>query len=213
MSALPIFDETLREFLPAAPPPPARARPPRSRVLPSPPPPSVRLVPPPERDERLAHFQSCLTRVKQTLEEGGNTADAATLGELVAFLHSPQAAKALADERDHRPIYAIAAAYIDVLSAVSDESAAAQTLARRLIALGYELPKQGGDTRGWKRLLLWRDNLARGLLPADMRETYERALKFARKHPNTVDLKATLDHALAAEPASSSEGPDLTRHI
>jgi hypothetical protein len=162
-------------------------------------------VPPPERDERLAHFQSCLTRIKQTLEEGGNTADAATLRELVAFLHSPQAAKALTDERDHRPIYAVTAAYIDVLSAVSDESAAAQALARKLIALGYELPKQGGDTRGWKRLLLWRDNLPRGLKPADMRETYERALKFARKHPNTVDLKAALDHALAeAEP---------TRHI
>ena len=54
--------------------------------------------------------------------------------------------------------------------APSDESAAAQTLARKLIALGYDLPKHGGDTRGWKRLLVWRDNLARGLMPADMRE-------------------------------------------
>jgi hypothetical protein len=200
MSALPIFDEARREFLPVPAPPPAP--PVRTRVSAPPSPPTPRIVPPVERDERLCHFQSCLARVKQTVEETGNTADAATLGDLIAFLHSPQAAKALADERDHRPIYAVAAAYINVLSTVSDESAAAQTLARKLIALGYELPKQGGDTRGWKRLLLWRDNLARGLIPADLREVYERALKFARKHPNAVDVKAALDEALA--PVSSA---------
>jgi hypothetical protein len=207
MNALPIFDETLREFVPAPAPPPVRAASARPRVPPPPRPLSVRVAPPPERDERLSHFQSCLARVKQVLEDGGNAADAATVGDLVAFLHSPQAAKALADERDHRPIYAIAAAYIELLSAVSDESAAAQTLARKLIALGYELPKQGGDTRGWKRLLLWRDNLARGLMPSDMREIYERALKFARKQPTKVDVKAALDHALANEhPASRDDG-------
>ena len=202
MSALPIFDEARGEFLPVpvAPQPAPRAR---ARVsAPPPSPPTPRIVPLVERDERLCHFQSCLARVKQTLEETGNAADAATLGDLIAFLHSPQAAKALADERDHRPIYAVAAAYIEVLSTVSDESAAAQTLARKLIALGYELPKQGGDTRGWKRLLLWRDNLARGLIPADLREVYERAVKFARKQPNTVDVKAALDDASA--PVSSA---------
>ena len=122
------------------------------------------------------------------------------VGELLAFLHSPQAAKALADERDHRPIYAVTAALIDVLAIVTDESAAAQALARKLVALGYQLPKQGGDTRGWKRLLLWRDQLARGLMPADLREVYERTLKFARKNPTALDLKAALDYALA--PAS-----------
>ena len=201
MSALPIFDEARREFLPLPAPPPAP--PARTRVsAPAPAPSSPRIVPPVERDERLCRFQSCLARVKQTLDDLGNAADAATLGELLAFLHSPQAATALTDERDHRPIYAVAAAYIDVLSTVSDQSAAAQTLARKLIALGYELPKQGGDTRGWKRLLVWRDNLARGLIPADLCEVYERAVKFARKHPNTVDVKAALDDATA--PLSSA---------
>ena len=195
MSSLPIFDEVRREFLPA--PAPPAAPPVRMRLSAPPPPPTARVIPPVESDERLRQFQSCLTHLKQTLEEAGNAADAATLGELIAFLHSPDAGKALADERDHRPIYAVAAAYIEVLSTVSDESAAAQTLARKLIALGYELPKHGGDTRGWKRLLVWRDNLARGLVPADLREIYERALKFARKHPTAVDVKAALDDALA----------------
>jgi hypothetical protein len=196
MSSLPIFDETLREFVPAPAPQPVRTVPARARAPRPAPQPSVRLIPAVERDERLVHFQSCLARIKQILENTGDAADAATVGELVTFLHSPQAAKALADECDYRAIYAVAAAYIDVLSAVSDESAAAQALARKLVALGYDLPKQGGDTRGWKRLLLWRDNLARGLMPVDMRETYERALKFARKQPTNVDLKAALDHAL-----------------
>ena len=208
MSALPIFDETLREFVPAPAPPPARAAPARPRVPPPAPPPSVRLIPAVERDERLSHFQSCLTRLKQTLEEAGTAADAATVAELLAFLYSPQAAEALADERDHRPIYAVAAAYIDVLAITADESAAAQTLARKLVALGYDLPKHGGDTRGWKRLLVWRDNLARGLMPGDMGETYQRALKFARKDPSGVDLKAALEHAIVAEKSG-----DLTRHI
>jgi hypothetical protein len=195
MSALPIFDEVRGEFLPQPTPPPVA--PVRMRLSAPPPPPSARVIPTVEPDERLCHFQSCLARIKQTLEEAGNAADAATLGELIIFLHSPQAAKAHADERDHRPIYAVAAAYIEVLTAVSDESAAAQTLARKLIALGYELPKQGSDTRGWKRLLLWRDNLVRGLVPGDLREVYERALKFARKNPTGVDVKAALDNAMA----------------
>jgi hypothetical protein len=210
MSALPIFDEVRREFVPAPAPQPARTAPARPRVaLPASTPPSVRVASPPERDERLARFQSCLTRIKQILEDGGNAVDAETVGELVAFLHSPEASKALADERDDRPIYAIAAAYIDVLAITSDESAAAQTLARKLIALGYELPRQGGDTRGWKRLLLWRDQLVRGLMPADLREAYERALKFARKNPAAMDVQAALE-ALSSEsndriPPSSSQ--------
>jgi len=196
MSALPIFDEARREFVPAAPAAqPAQPAPARPRV-PSPPSPSIRLAPPGERDERLSQFQSCLARIKQMLEDGGNAADAETIGNLIGFLHSPEAAKAFADERDHQPIYAVSAAYIDVLAITSDEAAAAQTLARKLVALGYELPKQGGDTRGWKRLLLWRDQLARGQMEPDLRGVYERALKFVRKNPTALDLKAALDHAL-----------------
>jgi hypothetical protein len=201
MSALPIFDEARREFVPATPAPQsARCAPATPRVPPPAPRPSIRLPSPGEGDDRLSLFQSCLARIKQTLEDSGNGADAETIGELLGVLHSPDAAKALADERDQRPIYAVSAAYIDVLAITSDESAAAQTLARKLVALGYELPKQGGDTRGWKRLLLWRDHLARGLKPADLREVYERALKFARKNPTAVDVKAALDYALAPDP-------------
>jgi len=197
MSALPIFDEVRREFMPATPAPQAASCAPRRARVPRDAPPSVRAAPAVEGDERLVRFQSCLARVRQTLADGGNPADVEAIGELIAFLRSPEAAKALADEHDYRPIYAVSAAYIDVLAITGDEAAAAQTLARKLIALGYELPKQRGDTRGWKRLLLWRDHLARGQMPADLRDIYERALKFARKNPSAMDLQAALDHALA----------------
>ncbi len=200
MSALPIFDEVRREFLPAAPAPqPVRSAPARPRVAPPAAPVSIRLAAPVEGDDRLSRFQSCLARIKQVLKDNGNASDAETIGELLTFFHSPEAAMALADERDHRPIYAVSAAYIDLLAITSDEAAAAQTIARKLMALGCELPKQGGDTRGWKRLLLWRDQLARGQMPADLREVYERAFKFARKNPAVLDLKAALDHALAPD--------------
>jgi hypothetical protein len=200
MSALPIFDEARREFVPAtsAPQPPQGA-PVAERAAAPAPRPSIRLQPA-ERDDRLSVFESCLTRIRQQLDERGQTADAETVGDLIGFLNSPQAAKAMADERDHRPIYAVGAAYIDVLALTSDEAAAAQTLARKLVALGYELPKQGGDTRGWKRLLLWRDQLVRGHMPAELHDIYERALKFARKAPAALDVKAALDHALEPDP-------------
>jgi hypothetical protein len=200
MSALPIFDEARREFVPAtSAPQPAQGAPAGERAVTPAPRPSIRLQPA-ERDDRLSVFESCLTRIRQQLDERGQTADAETVGDLIGFLNSPQAAKALADERDHRPIYAVGAAYIDVLALTSDEAAAAQTLARKLVALGYELPKQGGDTRGWKRLLLWRDQLVRGHMPAELHDIYERALKFARKAPAALDVKAALDHALEPDP-------------
>jgi hypothetical protein len=196
MSALPIFDETRREFVPAtSAPQPAQCAPASERAPPPAPRPTIRLQPA-ERDDRLSVFQACLARLRRQLDDGGQTADAETIGDLIGFLNSPQAAKALADERDHRPIYAVGAAYIDVLALTSDEAAAAQTLARKLVALGYELPKQGGDTRGWKRLLLWRDQLVRGHMPAELHDIYERALKFARKAPAALDVKAALDLAL-----------------
>jgi hypothetical protein len=189
MSALPIFDETRREFVPAAPTAPAKGTP---AAAPSPGPrPSARSQG--ERDDRLAGYRACLARIKRNLDEGST--DAAILGELIEFLASAAAAKALADAGDHQPIYAVSAAFIDVLALTCDEAAAAQTLALRLVAVGYELPRQGGDTRGWKRLLLWRDQLVRGHMPPEMRDIYERALKFARKAPSALDVKGALDYA------------------
>jgi len=196
MSALPIFDETRREFVSAAPATPAAATSPPAAA--SPPAPRSAARSQGDRDDRLATYRACLARIKRSLDDGN--VDAATVGELIEFLASPAAAKALADARDHQPIYAVSAAYIDVLALTGDEAAAAQTLALRLVALGYELPKQGGDTRGWKRLLLWRDQLVRGHMPPELRDIYGRALKFARKAPTNLDVAGALDYATGTPP-------------
>src|SRR5205085_12375897 len=91
----------------------------------------------------------------------------------------------------------ICTAEITVLTNITtDDKQAAQLLARKLITKGYARPRQGGDTRGWKRLLWWRDQLERGRLPGELRNIYERTLKFALQAPNDIDLKAALDNAL-----------------
>jgi len=195
MSALPIFDESRREFVPSTPSAPApSAQGAQAADASSAPVAAARAVAR-ERDDRLSVYRACLARIKRGLDAAGDNADAEIVGDLMDFLASPAAAKALADEHDHQPIYAVSAAYIDVLALTADEAVAAQTLARRLVALGYELPRQGGDTRGWKRLLLWRDQLVRGHMPPELPEIYERALKFARKAPSSLDVKAALEHA------------------
>ncbi len=43
------------------------------------------------------------------------------------------------------------------------EAVAAQLIIRKLLAAGVAPPRQGGDARGWKRLLLWRADLSFGL--------------------------------------------------
>jgi hypothetical protein len=197
MGALPVFDERRGEYVPAAPAASNAAAPAVERSAEELPAADRPLGP--ERRGRVAVFQACLGRLKQSLEAGGNGEDAALLGEIIEFLatrEAPAPKPAAPADPDHQPIFAVCAAFIDAQASMSvDETVAAQALARKLVIQGYELPKHGGDTRGWKRLLLWRDQLVRGRLP-DMRETYERALHFARQAPMAMDLKAAMDYAL-----------------
>jgi hypothetical protein len=85
-----------------------------------------------------------------------------------------------------------------VLTTISatDEATAAQALALRLVSLGHELPRRGGDTRGWKRLLLWRNRLERRQLPPTMTDIYRRALEFARHDLERLNVDAALEHVM-----------------
>ena len=49
---------------------------------------------------------------------------------------------------------------------------------RKLVAAGIPPPKQGGDARGWKRLLEWRTDLGHGLVAERAQQEY---LAFTRK--------------------------------
>jgi hypothetical protein len=70
-------------------------------------------------------------------------------------------------------VLARASATIDLLvKAGQDEAEAAQTVMRRLMAAGIPPPAQGGDSRGWRRLLEFRNTLAGGGGTADDKYEY-----------------------------------------
>jgi hypothetical protein len=70
-------------------------------------------------------------------------------------------------------LLARAAAVIDLLvKAGQDESEAAQTMMRRLVAAGVRPPMQGGDARGWRRLLEWRNQILHGVGSEEARHEY-----------------------------------------
>jgi hypothetical protein len=146
---------------------------------------------------KLDTFVQFLLRVKQGLETAGQSRDAAIAEELAAYLML-HPVEDEGEDSDLNPIFAVAAAYLTVLTTISavDEASAAQALARRLVSLGHELPRRGGDTRGWKRLLVWRDRLERQQLPPTMTDIYRRALEFARHDLEHMNVNAALEHVM-----------------
>jgi hypothetical protein len=146
---------------------------------------------------KLDTFVQFLQRVKRGLETTGQSGEAAIAEELAAYLMLHHEEEETADS-DLNPMFAVAAAYLAVLTTVSaiDEATAAQALALRLISLGHELPRRGGDTRGWKRLLLWRNRLERQQLPPTITDIYRRALEFARHDLERLNVDAALEHVM-----------------
>ena len=194
MYRLPVYDAKRRNAAPGA-----VATPQRSRALiperhkPS----EFGYLPLEPASPKLDTFVEFLQRVKHTLNTSGQSDEAAIADELAAYLLSQHVEEEAADG-DLNPMFAVAAAYLAVLTTISaiDEASAAQALARRLVSLGHKLPQRGGDTRGWKRLLLWRNRLERQQLPPSMTDIYRRALEFARQDLRHLNLNAALDHAM-----------------
>jgi hypothetical protein len=70
-------------------------------------------------------------------------------------------------------LLARAAAVLDLLvKSGQDESEAAQAVMRRLVVAGVPPPTKGGDARGWRRLLEWRNSLLQGFGPEDALHEY-----------------------------------------
>lgn len=59
----------------------------------------------------------------------------------------------------------------------TEESEAAQRVARNLVARGVPLPAKGGDARGWKRLLIYRDRIRNNQVPEPVAETFRAETK------------------------------------
>jgi|SRR5665648_4467 len=94
-------------------------------------------------------------------------------------------------------LLARAAAVIDLLvKGGHDESEAAQTVMRRLVAAGIPPPTQGGDARGWRRLLEWRNTLLHGAGPEDAKLEYRAFARELEAIPPAERVKRVLDEKL-----------------
>ncbi|WP_108683324.1 hypothetical protein [Methyloceanibacter sp. wino2] len=127
----------------------------------------------------------CLQAVMVELAADGVPADdlkpLADLETLVAAAAAPAPAPALAErQRDRRrkappsnALLARSAAVIDLLVKNGQgEEGAAQTVMRHLLVAGVPAPERGGDSRGWRRLLEFRNTLVHGGGPEEARVEY-----------------------------------------
>jgi hypothetical protein len=121
------------------------------------------------------------TVIAQLAAEGVSREDLKPLSDLIAYLERlnvPQGSTAGERRKNIPPsdaFLARVAAVIDLLiKSGSDEEEAAQLIMRRLMAAGVPPPRQGGDARGWKRLLEWKDDLAKGLASDEAMQEYRR---------------------------------------
>jgi hypothetical protein len=86
------------------------------------------------------------------------------------------------------------AAVIDVLvKAGHEEAEAAQMLMRRMLGAGISAPLQGGDARGWKRLLAWRADVKGGVGSAEARDEYQAFTRQLEGIPPAERLKRVVE--------------------
>jgi len=115
----------------------------------------------------------CLQAVVDELtSEGVSPEDLQPLADLQQVLAAPkpQSAAPTETKRERRlgtapsaTLLARASVVIDLLvRAGQDEAEAAQSVMRQLVLAGVPAPARGGDSRGWRRLLEFRDTLLRG---------------------------------------------------
>jgi hypothetical protein len=94
-------------------------------------------------------------------------------------------------------LLARAAAVIDLLvKAGQDESEAAQSVMRRLVIAGVPPPEKGGDARGWRRLLEWRNSLLHGVGPEEARHEYRTFTRELEAIPPAERVQRVLDEKL-----------------
>jgi hypothetical protein len=138
-------------------------------------------------EDKLTLGLECLRAVTAQLgEEGLPKEDLKPLLDLETRVRktlTPLHSATLSNRRKRRPpsevLLARASALIDLLiKGGSGEAEAAQIMMRKLVAAGVPPPKQGGDARGWKRLLEWRIDLGHGLVSEKAQQEY---LAFTRR--------------------------------
>ena len=142
--------------------------------------------------------------IAQLTEEGVPQEDLQPLLDLEANLRQLMAqtqGECIANRRKRRPpsesLLARGAAVIDLLiKAGHDESEASQIVMRRLVAAGVLPPQQGGDARGWKRLLEWWTKLSHGLVSDEAQLEYRDFGREIDAIPANERVKRVLDDQL-----------------
>ena len=121
----------------------------------------------------------------------------ARLREIVAQMEGKGGANRRKGRAPSDILLARAAAVIDLLiKSGSDEAEAAQICMRRLMAAGVPPPQQGGDARGWKRLLEWRVLLSRKLVSSEALQEYLDFTSGIEAIPAQERVKRVLDEGL-----------------
>ena len=125
-------------------------------------------------EEWLADY---LPIVERMLRRAGlNDEDCAPLREIAEKLRKADTVEKSVDE-SWSDTYARASAEISYLVLIGTaEDQAAQRVARALLARGVPLPSRGGDARGWKRLLEFREDIRNGDARPPIAEIYGEAL-------------------------------------
>jgi len=157
-----------------------------------------------EADDKLGLGAKCLHAViAQLTEEGVQAEDVQPLVELETIVHRlrTQDRKIVANRRRGRPpsdvLLARASVMIDLLiKAGQDENQAAQTVMRLLMAVGVPAPLRGGDARGWKRLLEFRNDFVHGVGSPEALYEYRDFAREIEAIPAAQRVKRVLDEQL-----------------
>jgi hypothetical protein len=155
-------------------------------------------------EDKIALGVKCLRAVvAQLTEEGIPQEDLQPLIDLEQVLHRLKARTQgeVANRRKGRPpsdsLLARASAVIDLLiKAGHDESEAAQMVMRRLMAVGVPPPEKGGDARGWRRLLEYRNELSRGFGSKEAQLEYQDFTREIDAIPAQDRVRRVLDEQL-----------------
>jgi len=158
-----------------------------------------------ESEDKAALGIKCLHAViTQLAAEGVSAEDLQPLADLDALVRDLKTKPVTPSQRERRrssapsPILlARAAAVIDLLvKSGQEESEAAQAVMRRMVVAGVPPPSQGGDARGWRRLLEWRNNILQGFGPAEAKDEYKAFTREIEAIPPGERVACVLDDRL-----------------
>ncbi|MGD9785968.1 MAG: hypothetical protein AB7E80_08615 [Hyphomicrobiaceae bacterium] len=154
-------------------------------------------------EERRAAALDYLFEVAELLSiEHGDEAIIAPLLDIIPYVADPSDSPLFDDRRNERspPSVAVltrAAVAIDVWQSMGHTAdSAAQAVARQMVNARASLPSDGGDVRGWKRLLIWRDRLLQLKRPAEAWTDYVALTREIERMPRAQVVRRAQDGTL-----------------